>query len=179
VSEVQRYEVNAYREAGEGEWVRYTDHARRVAELEAEVALLTHKCITCGVAASHPNPDLTRTGAYAGKWDSPQAEAVRKLRQRCEAAEADAGRLRADATEAVEGLIALLKTAAVFGDFDGVNHNGRPVAEVISELLAAESIAELRAALAAGVGGGENYGCLKCGELWNGGPTDHECKEGK
>jgi hypothetical protein len=48
--------------------------------LRAEVSLLTHKLLTCGVAASHPDPALSRTGAYAGKWDSPQAEEVRKLR---------------------------------------------------------------------------------------------------
>src|SRR6266540_803518 len=45
-----------------------------------EVALLTHKIITCGVAASHPDAGLSRRGAYAGAWDSPQAEEVRALR---------------------------------------------------------------------------------------------------
>ena len=49
--------------------------------------LLTHKLITCGVAAHHPDPNLSKTGAYAGKWDSPQAQDVRALRDRCDAAE--------------------------------------------------------------------------------------------
>jgi hypothetical protein len=106
------------------------DHARRVGELDSALA----QC----------------RGLLAD-----QLAATQSWRDKATAAETDAGRLRADATEAVEGLIALLKTAAVFGDFDGVNHNGRPAAEVISDVLAAESIAELRAALAAGVGGRE------------------------
>jgi len=39
-----------------------------------------HQVLTCGVAAEHPDAELSRTGAYINKWDSPQAEAVRKLR---------------------------------------------------------------------------------------------------
>jgi hypothetical protein len=57
-----------------------TAEARRE-EAEREVRLLTHKVITCGVAAEHPDPALSRRVAdYGGPWDSPQAEAVRKLR---------------------------------------------------------------------------------------------------
>jgi len=41
---------------------------------------LTHQVICCGVAATHPDATLTTRGAYAGKWNSAQAEAVRKLR---------------------------------------------------------------------------------------------------
>lgn len=41
---------------------------------------LTNQVICCGVAARHPDATLTTRGAYAGKWNSPQAEAVRKLR---------------------------------------------------------------------------------------------------
>lgn len=48
--------------------------------------ILTHKVITCGVAARHPDKSLSRTGAYAGKWDSTQADDVRKLRDKYEAA---------------------------------------------------------------------------------------------
>lgn len=59
------------------------DEARRMA------SLMEHKVITCGVAAHHPDANLTRTGAYADKWDSPQAEDVRNLR-----AERDAERVR-------------------------------------------------------------------------------------
>lgn len=66
-----------------------------IAALERDLAasverqqLLTHKVITCGVAATHPNANLTREMAcYAEKWNSPQAEAVRKLRDRAEQAE--------------------------------------------------------------------------------------------
>ncbi len=61
--------------------------AARMESLEAELAalckhadILTHQIITCGVAASHPDSNLSRTGAYAGKWNSAQAEEVRKLR---------------------------------------------------------------------------------------------------
>lgn len=60
---------------------------RRIPALDAEIAAwrrqcdtLTHQVITCGVAAHHPDPSLTTRGAYAGKWNSPQAEDVRKLR---------------------------------------------------------------------------------------------------
>jgi hypothetical protein len=58
-----------------------------IAELRAEVLAwrkqcdrLTHQVICCGVAASHPDATLTTRGAYAGKWNSGQAEQVRKLR---------------------------------------------------------------------------------------------------
>lgn len=45
-----------------------------------ECELREHQLLTCGVAATHPDPNLTRTGAYATKWDSQQAEEVRQLR---------------------------------------------------------------------------------------------------
>jgi hypothetical protein len=52
-----------------------------IARLMKEVNLLVHKVITCGVAASHPNANLTREKkCYAETWDSPQAESVRQLR---------------------------------------------------------------------------------------------------
>ena len=51
-----------------------------------------HMVITCGVAATHSDPNLTLTGAYKEKWNSQQAESVRALRARAEAAEADAAR---------------------------------------------------------------------------------------
>lgn len=41
---------------------------------------LTHQVICCGVAASHSDATLTTRGAYAGKWNSRQAEKVRVLR---------------------------------------------------------------------------------------------------
>jgi hypothetical protein len=59
----------------------------RVAELASECQLATHKVITCGVAARHPDAALASTGPYAGEWDSPQAQEVRDLR-------ADRDRLR-------------------------------------------------------------------------------------
>jgi len=54
-----------------------------------------HMVITCGVAATHPDPNLTLTGAYKEKWNSQQADSVRALRARAEAAEAEAVNLRA------------------------------------------------------------------------------------
>lgn len=61
--------------------------AEEIAELRAQVSgwrrqcdTLTHQVICCGVAASHPDATLTMRGAYAGKWNSAQAEQVRKLR---------------------------------------------------------------------------------------------------
>lgn len=62
--------------------------------LRGEVAMLrdalhieTHKVITCGVAASHPDASLSSRMEYAGKWDSPQAQEVRALRDKADAAE--------------------------------------------------------------------------------------------
>lgn len=47
-----------------------------------ENGLLTHKIITCGVAASHPDSSLSyRASSYGGVWDSPQAQRVRALRK--------------------------------------------------------------------------------------------------
>jgi hypothetical protein len=69
---------------------------KQIEELEEarkENDLLVHKLITCGVAAEHSNSELTNTGAYAGKWDSPQAQQVRKLRKALEEAQRDVARL--------------------------------------------------------------------------------------
>lgn len=50
--------------------------------LKEALALTTHQVITCGIAARHPDPNLSRRECdYGGKWDSPQAESVRQLRQ--------------------------------------------------------------------------------------------------
>lgn len=71
--------------------------ARLRAELEMyqrNCDLLTHKVITCGVAASHPDAGLASRGAYKEKWDSPQAEEVRKLRAEADALRLDAERWR-------------------------------------------------------------------------------------
>lgn len=82
----------------------------RNAELEGfreHCDLLTHKVITCGVAADHPDANLSRTGAYSSKWNSPQAERVRVLRDRAERAEADLAESRHDyeiQTQYVEAL---------------------------------------------------------------------------
>ena len=93
----------------DGEYIRYTDHASAIAHLQARVEaltgeverlternaeleglakycdLLTHKLITCGVAASHPDAGLSKRGRYAAKWDSPMAQEVRTLRDKADA----------------------------------------------------------------------------------------------
>jgi len=64
-----------------------TDMAAAVAERDSfrsECALLTHKVICCGVAATHSDAGLSSTGAYASIWNSAQAESVRKLRAECD-----------------------------------------------------------------------------------------------
>ena len=73
--------------------------AYRVLEAERDVLLkekhtLTHQVICCGVAATHPDPLLTTRGAYAGRWNSNQAESVRQLRAERDALRADAERYR-------------------------------------------------------------------------------------
>ena len=62
----QRAEIERLREENEA-WRKQCD-------------TLTHQVICCGVAASHPDATLTKRGAYAGKWNSRQAEEVRALR---------------------------------------------------------------------------------------------------
>lgn len=52
----------------------------QVDALQKQCNTMLHQVLCCGVAASHPDATLTMRGAYAGKWNSPQAEAVRKLR---------------------------------------------------------------------------------------------------
>lgn len=73
------------------DWMAVLRYARLLAEEIAELRperdfaveqlqLATHQVITCGVAARHPDANLSRTGAYGSTWNSPQAEEVRKLR---------------------------------------------------------------------------------------------------
>lgn len=58
------------------------DPAALIAGLRSELQLATHKLLTCGVAARHPDASLSRRESdYGGKWNSPQAESVRQLRQ--------------------------------------------------------------------------------------------------
>jgi hypothetical protein len=73
------------------------DAARADAEsLRKALKLMEHKVITCGVAASTPDAELTRRAkCYAEDWNSPQAEAVRALRADRDAARAELERLRA------------------------------------------------------------------------------------
>ena len=85
--------------------------ASAITALEGEVAMLrdalhieTHKVITCGVAASHPDASLSRRMEYSGKWDSPQAHQVRALRDKADTAErrvADLEKLLASARRAI------------------------------------------------------------------------------
>ncbi len=98
VEQVSRYRAESLRVEAERDSLAAT-----VAELRAEVERLraalhieTHKVITCGVAASHPDASLSRRMEYAGKWDSPQAQDVRKLRDRADAAERRVGELEAN-----------------------------------------------------------------------------------
>lgn len=97
-------------------WCVPVTAAEEVAELRAEVEAwqkqcdrLTHQVICCGVAASHPDATLTTRGAYAGKWNSAQAEEVRKLR-------IDRDRLRAALADVVDTDWAFLGTDADTGN---------------------------------------------------------------
>ena len=84
-------------------WCMPISAREEIEELRAQVEAwrkhcdtLTHQVICCGVAASHPDATLTTRGAYAGKWNSAQAEEVRKLR-----AERDAARQMLDTLHAI------------------------------------------------------------------------------
>ena len=82
-------------------FIRGREWAERAGQMEAERDVLlkekhtlTHQVICCGVAATHPDPLLTTRGAYAGRWNSNQAESVRHLRAERDALRADAERYR-------------------------------------------------------------------------------------
>lgn len=65
----------------EAETARAQAAEAALAEARRETTLLTHKILTCGVAASHSDAALSsRPKDYGGPWDSPQAQQVRALR---------------------------------------------------------------------------------------------------
>ena len=86
--------------------------AAHIVDLQDEVALLTHKVITCGVAASHSDAGLSRRGAYGDIWDSPQAEDVRALRARAVAAEAALEEARRERDEVKADVLKMAEVAA-------------------------------------------------------------------
>lgn len=72
-----------------GRQCRVCELEQENSDLREELKLMVHRVITCGVAASHPNANLTREKrCYSETWNSQQAEKVRELR-------ADRDRLRA------------------------------------------------------------------------------------
>lgn len=104
---VARYHADCASGDAEGGWVKFTDNQSALHAAEAErdafrkeLLLMEHKVITCGVAASHPDKLLTTHGAYKTKWDSPQAQSVRELRDAKDAAEAELGELRRQLVDA-------------------------------------------------------------------------------
>lgn len=103
----------------------------RGAHLESECQLATHKVITCGVAARHPDAALASTGAYAGEWDSPQAQEVRDLR-------ADRDRLRDMAASGAKDAISFEQAAQHLMKWLGGNvhpHHTAVVTSTDAELL--------------------------------------------
>ena len=122
----------------------YAELAAELAEVRSERGafakyndLLKHKIITCGVAAHHPDPNLSKTGAYAGKWDSPQAQDVRALRDRCDAAESQLAELRGK----VVGLVSdweNKEVAATNDAGDAYNHARKRCANDLRTLAAAD-----------------------------------------
>lgn len=103
--------------------------------LVTECKLLTHKVITCGVAATHPDAALTTTGAYADKWDSPQAQSVRELRARADAAESQLQILRAQHQQLIEQW----RESAAHGDVCPINefYDGPDAMRACADALAA------------------------------------------
>ena len=100
----------------------YEEAAAELAEVKAErdmllavLKLAEHKLITCGVAASNPDPTLTtREKCYAEKWNSPQAEAVRALRADRDDARAELAKV---AEQRDELLAAVMDGTAEFTDW--------------------------------------------------------------
>lgn len=69
--------------------------------LRKELSLMEHKVITCGVAAT--NKEAEKKGShYLTKWDSPQAEEVRKLRDLKESLEIENASLKKKISKWVE-----------------------------------------------------------------------------
>ena len=64
-----------------------------IARLRAELKLMEHKVITCGVAATNPDAGLTLRDDYM-QWNSPQADAVRALRAERDSLRAELEALR-------------------------------------------------------------------------------------
>lgn len=88
------------------------NHRQREQELLEAVELATHKVITCGVAARHPDANLSRRESdYGGKWNSPQAESVRKLRQERDELLAALENVVSDATSFGNRAYSMAKTA--------------------------------------------------------------------
>lgn len=103
--------------------------SERIRELEAErdmwvrgYKLMEHKVITCGVAAGHSDPNLSRTGIYAGEWNSQQANHVRALRD-------DRDRLRAD----IEAACTLLE-AKEYAEHWATTELGKRLEAALTEL---------------------------------------------
>lgn len=89
-----------------------------------EATLLGFKLLTCGVAATHPDPELSsRQKDYGGKWDSPQAEDVRKLR-------AERDQLRAELDSVLADWNALVKASGSPTNGGAIGHVGRLRAEL-------------------------------------------------
>lgn len=63
--------------------------------------LMIQKIITCGVAADHPDPNLTLRDDYM-KWNSPQAERVRGLRKRADESIKEIERLKGELRNAMQ-----------------------------------------------------------------------------
>lgn len=69
--------------------------------LKKELSLMEHKVITCGVAATNKEAE-TKCSAYLTKWNSPQAERVRKLREDKDALDIENKRLKQKISKWVE-----------------------------------------------------------------------------
>jgi hypothetical protein len=66
---------------------------------KSELDLRTHQILTCGVAARHPDANLSRTGVYASKWNTQQAEDVRALRDDRDRLQAELAQVKAQTVD--------------------------------------------------------------------------------
>jgi hypothetical protein len=102
-----------------------TTDADRIAELERELVAVR-----------------TLMNCYnLGGWTDSIGPMKRALE-----AEAQLAECRKDSNAVVGGLVGLLKSIAVMGEID-FNYNGRKATEVVSEILAADTLAEMKDAL--------------------------------
>ena len=94
---------------------------RELEDCKHDFRIIEHKLVCCGVLAQHADTERLKQSPYesGGKWDSPQAEAVRKLRAQLAEAQRERDQWRGVATRLAE----LLRKAQLGHDYGSARAN--------------------------------------------------------